>query len=162
MRIDFFLVSRADDPQMGTPAYVGVLCRDGRVRYILVQYDGYLSGLGSVLKTHFTTYGRVRQLVLGGHRRAVDKSGDVDLHNFRGKALHDRAWTYEDYACVDGVDYVYLFEPEYGTASYEWEPDECAKDADLETDAQFATFTDVDHTRGVWSVITKNEFVPWV
>lgn len=56
---------------MGARCYVGVLCRDGKVRYIYVQWDAYPEKGGKRLVRDFDTYGKVVDLIVGGDCRCI-------------------------------------------------------------------------------------------
>ena len=50
-----------------TKDYIGTYC----------HWDGYLEGVGSVLKEHFNTYDKALNLVLGGSCSSLGDNGDI-------------------------------------------------------------------------------------
>lgn len=51
---------------MSTNAYIAVVNEDSTVSVIYNHWDGYPSGLGKHLKTHYTVLAEVQKLIAGG------------------------------------------------------------------------------------------------
>lgn len=51
---------------MSTNSYIGVECSDG-IRAVYCHWDGYLDGVGEILKDHYTDYLKVIELISGGN-----------------------------------------------------------------------------------------------
>lgn len=99
---------------MGCRAYVGVMGRDGMVRYIYVHHGGNVEPVSKELQEKFTTYGQVLDLVRGGDRSTLH-SDPYPSHSFprKFKQPYNTVW-HEEYAEKLDVfiEAVYVFYPD--------------------------------------------------
>ena len=85
-----------------TKDYIGTYC----------HWDGYLEGVGSVLKEHFNTYDKALNLVLGGSCSSLGDNGDIIRFATRG----GENWDYikpkqsDNPKTLAKQEYNYLFE----------------------------------------------------
>ncbi len=58
---------------MATRSLVGIENRDGTITLIYVHHDGYFTGVGRALLTHYTTEAHVRALMRSGDHTTLDR-----------------------------------------------------------------------------------------
>lgn len=98
---------------MATRSTIGVLQSNGSVRSVYCHWDGYLNGVGAVLKKHYTTLEQANALVAGGDMSSLghdeestgffSKRGEnapardhKDLEGYRGYIEHSYNYLFEE------------------------------------------------------------------
>ena len=113
---------------MSTRSNIGILNQDGTVDYIYCHFDGYVEHNGQILNEHYTTEGKVRQLIALGDLSVLGEIiGEKQDFNNRTKGSclaygRDRGednteaskCSYVDYTKEHFEEYVYLFTPGKG------------------------------------------------
>lgn len=100
---------------MSTRSFIGIQHPDGTVHGIYCHHDGYLEGVGTTLKAHYTTVRQVLDLVALGSLSSLGEDLDVTqaYHRDRGDDLDIS--TYDspvDIRFDDGsYEFIYLFRP---------------------------------------------------
>jgi hypothetical protein len=123
---------------MATRSFIGIQNPDGSVRGVYCHFDGYLEGVGSVLKSHYVDHQKVNSLVdLGGlsslgreigekhdfdSPRYADYSGCTAYHRDRGEVLDISV--YPSRFSVSPEDGVYEFIYVYTTEGWIYRTDE--------------------------------------
>ena len=127
---------------MATRSRIGILENDGSVTSIYCHWNGYISHNGRILREHYKTEEKVRELIsLGDLSSLGEKIGTKhDFNdrpdkecNFYGRDrgetdVGSRNTSLEEFANQE--EYHYLFDPKTGTWS-------CYADGDLLTEAQW-------------------------
>jgi hypothetical protein len=100
---------------MSTRSRIAIENQDGSVKSIYCHFDGYLSGVGRLLKEYYTTQAKVEALIELGDISSLEMTpASTDAyHRDRGEDLHKTS-----YLCVEdlfdlgfegGIEYVYCF-----------------------------------------------------
>lgn len=73
---------------MATRSFIGKICADGTVSGIYCHYDGYIDGVGKMLRTHYTTSIGVEELLALGDISTLDRTTEATeaYHRDRGEA----------------------------------------------------------------------------
>jgi hypothetical protein len=110
---------------MGTSSHIGILMDDGTVEAIYCHWDGYPSGVGRILKAHYSDRQRALELLDLGDISVLEALLSTSLphsfekpqpgvtiayHRDRGEALKEpRIYENQHWYCRKGeVDYNYL------------------------------------------------------
>ena len=100
---------------MSTRSRIAIENQNGSVTSIYCHFDGYISGVGKLLKEYYTTQAKVEALIELGDISSLDMtpSSTIAYHRDRNEDLHKTS-----YLCVEdlfdlgfqsGEEYVYCF-----------------------------------------------------
>jgi hypothetical protein len=100
---------------MSTRSRIAIENQNGSVTSIYCHFDGYISGVGKLLKEYYTTQAKVEALIELGDISSLDMtpSSTTAYHRDRNEDLHKTS-----YLCVEdlfdlgfqsGEEYVYCF-----------------------------------------------------
>jgi hypothetical protein len=75
---------------MATRSRIGIENQDGTVSSIYCHFDGYESGVGAILKVHYTNREKVQSLIDLGDISSLNETIEetVAYHRDRGERLH--------------------------------------------------------------------------
>lgn len=111
---------------MATRSHIGILNDDNTVTYVYCHFDGYPEYVGKILKEHYNTEDKVRELLSFGHISVLDinihptdpsHSFDNRTENtclFYGRDRGDNNYdaetiSLEKYKYNEYINYIYLF-----------------------------------------------------
>lgn len=100
---------------MSTRSRVGIVNANGSITSIYCHHDGYPSGVGMMLLTHYTTEEKVRELIAGGDTSGIDDDvRDCPFYKKRGETDVDARTsgnesTFRTLATDSDAEYFYLF-----------------------------------------------------
>jgi hypothetical protein len=102
---------------MATRSRIAIENQDGTVTSIYCHYDGYLSGVGKLLKEYYTTQTKVEALIELGDISSLDmtpfRMSTVAYARDRGEDLnqttYDNVPTLFEAGFNSGVEYIYCF-----------------------------------------------------
>ena len=103
---------------MATTSTIAVQHADGTVSQIYCHFDGYLSGVGKTLLTHYNTLEQAEALVAMGGASCIRETLETSKfyhRNGREELTVEKYSSWADYfsnACTEGYDYV--FTPDAG------------------------------------------------
>lgn len=99
---------------MSTRCLIGRKIKDNRVEYIYCHHDGYLDGVGEILKIYYTNDGVIDKLMALGNLSALGKIAESNPNqfNFVGNIDYNLCAAYRDNGEED-VDSTIITEKEY-------------------------------------------------
>lgn len=98
---------------MSTRCLIGRKIKDNKVEYIYCHHDGYLDGVGEILKTHYTNDSVIDKLMALGDLSALGKIAESNPNQFNfGKIDYNLCAAYKDNDEKD-VDSTIITEKEY-------------------------------------------------
>lgn len=99
---------------MSTRCLIGRKIKDNKVEYIYCHHDGYLDGVGEILKTYYTNDGVIDKLMALGNLSALGKIAESNPNqfNFVGKIDYNLCAAYRDNGDED-VDSKIITEKDY-------------------------------------------------
>ncbi len=156
---------------MGARSYVGVMCRDGVIRYIYVHHDAYPDMLGRLLVESYPTYDKVVALIKLGDCSSV--SAELSECRPYGVGYSCTQECAEDFCgrMKGYIQAVYLFQLDsLDIFAHDWEPmtdklEEWADDFEDDPDdvdavaisgATDRTTTAPSSEKGIWLVRTDH------
>lgn len=74
---------------MSTRCLIGRKIKDNKVEYIYCHHDGYLDGVGEILKTYYTNDDVIDKLMALGDLSALGKIAEQDILKSRGGNKND-------------------------------------------------------------------------
>lgn len=100
---------------MSTRSYIGIVGKDG-VDVVYCHSGGYPSGVGAILKEHYTTEDKVRELISGGDFSSL--ASDVKAVDYYQDKVQGEVTHYSDRKLITDesqhrhmwIDYIYLFD----------------------------------------------------
>jgi hypothetical protein len=109
---------------MSTHSFIGYETDSGRVLGVYCHFDGYLDGVGAVLKEHYTDLEKVKELIALGSLSSLGPSIG-EKHDFNDDSAYSNGWTtayhrdrgeplsiaeYDDMYSIEGAyEYMYVF-----------------------------------------------------
>lgn len=76
---------------MSTNSHIGKKLADGSIKYIYCHWDGYLNGVGKVLKKHYTDEAKIDALLeLGDLSSLGPEIGECQ--DFENRSTHNKGW----------------------------------------------------------------------
>lgn len=98
---------------MSTRCLIGRKIKDNKVEYIYCHHDGYLDGVGEILKTHYTNDSVIDKLMALGDLSALGEIAESNPNQFNfGKIDYNLCAAYRDDGEED-VDSTITTEKEY-------------------------------------------------
>ena len=99
---------------MSTRCLIGRKIKDNKVEYIYCHHDGYLDGVGEILKTYYTNDGVIDKLMALGNLSTLGKIAESNPNqfNFVGKIDYNLYAAYRDNGDED-VDSKIIPEKDY-------------------------------------------------
>lgn len=99
---------------MSTRSMIGKVGRNGKVTAVYCHFDGYLSGVGLELITHFNSATKARELLKEGALRCIENGEFTSYHGWRGEKIEiEKYESITEYGerCKDdcSTEYTYLF-----------------------------------------------------
>ena len=99
---------------MSTRCLIGRKIKDNKVEYIYCHHDGYLDGVGEILKTYYTNDSVIDKLMALGNLSALGEIAESNPNqfNFTGKIDYNLCAAYRDNGDED-VDSKIIPEKDY-------------------------------------------------
>jgi hypothetical protein len=106
---------------MSTRSYIGIEKEDGKVRYIYCHFDGYPSGVGSILSDHYREIPKIISLIdLGSISELGDTIESTVAYSRDRKEPFDENRPgccynishFEEVFKGSGISYAYIYQPE--------------------------------------------------